>query len=86
MWQSECNNNISYSRYQRGSRSITDNLQLSKEAVAQKSQASSLGGVNMEVDEEEYDIPDEIESVIGRFHYNTFISMVGIFTKHICFT
>ena len=37
----------------------------------------------MEVDEEEYDIPDEIESVIGRFHYNTFISMIGIFTKHI---
>ena len=51
-------------RYQRGSRSLADNLQLSKEAVLQREQGGT--GPSLSADEEEeYDIPDEIENVIG---------------------
>lgn len=55
-------------RYQRGSRSISDNLQLSKEAILQKSQGSNVGGITPMEEEEEYDIPEEIENVIGKLY------------------
>lgn len=73
-------------RYQRGSRSLADNLQLSKEAVAQRMAMSNAGVVAGSADnddDEEYDIPDEIEDVIGktthwsvRRPFNLFMFMV----------
>ena len=45
-------------RYQRGSRSLADNLALS--------QPKENAAWQQADDEEEYDIPDEIEDVIGR--------------------
>ena len=55
-------------RYQRGSRSLADNLQLSKEAVQQRQAVSSTGPQQPGEDDEdeEYDIPDDIENVIGE--------------------
>ena len=53
-----------FHRYQRGSRSLADNLQLSKEAVLQREQGGT-GPLLSADEEEEYDIPDEIENVIG---------------------
>ena len=48
------------SRYQRGSRSLADNLKL----TTPKSEKT----VAMETDEEEdYDIPEEVEEIIGSF-------------------
>ena len=44
-------------RYQRGSRSLADNLQSRK--------AEGVGSRELRDEEEEYDIPDEIEDVIG---------------------
>ncbi|KAH3872506.1 hypothetical protein DPMN_035722 [Dreissena polymorpha] len=53
-------------RYQRGSRSLADNLQLSKEAVQQRQAVSSTGPQQPGEDDEdeEFDIPDDIENVI----------------------
>ena len=44
-------------RYQRGSRTLADNLMAVKTGEADERQ---------DVDEDEYDIPDEIEDVIGE--------------------
>ena len=52
---------LSY-RYQRGSRSLLDNLGGGSGAIA-----GGQGGVTLEdEDEEEYDVPEEIEEVIGE--------------------
>ena len=56
-------------RYQRGSRSLADNLQLSKDALLQKATAGPSVSTSEE-DDEEYDIPDEIEEVIGEICNN----------------
>ena len=51
-------------RYSRGSRSLADNLRKAPASAVQSSMSSNQTA--MEVDEdEEYDIPDEIEDVIG---------------------
>ncbi|XP_052769851.1 tubulin-specific chaperone D-like isoform X2 [Mya arenaria] len=50
-------------RYQRGCRSIADNLQLSKEAVKERIAMETTNG-NEEDDDEDYDIPEEMEEVI----------------------
>ena len=51
-------------RYSRGSRSLADNLRKAPASAVQSSMSSNQ--TTMEVDEdEEYDIPDEIEDVIG---------------------
>ena len=52
-WHAWC-----FARYQRGSRSLADNLALSQPKENTAWQQAD--------DEEEYDIPDEIEDVIGR--------------------
>lgn len=50
-------------RYQRGSRSLAANL-----AMIQSSTASAAVSPEMETEEQEdYDIPEEIETVIGQF-------------------
>jgi len=56
-------------RYQRGSRSLADNLQLSKDALLQKATAGPSVSTSEE-DDEDYDIPDEIEEVIGEICNN----------------
>ncbi len=54
------------SRYQRGSRSLADNLT----TPSNQQSASSVGKMGSTADDddddEEYDIPDEIEDVIGN--------------------
>ena len=49
------------SRYQRGSRSLAENLQ------ANALSSGNQSDVAMETDEEEYDIPDEMEDIIGQY-------------------
>jgi hypothetical protein len=56
-------------RYQRGSRSLADNLQQNKDSDSQrigmtKTTSTPIG----DEEEEEYDIPDDIEEVIGKNH------------------
>ncbi|KAL4240382.1 hypothetical protein ACF0H5_001172 [Mactra antiquata] len=55
-------------RYQRGNRSLADNLQLSKEAVTERATTSNTvipSSNDAADDDDEYDIPDEIEEVIA---------------------
>ena len=53
----------SHYRYQRGNRSLADNLVAPSKA---KVPALSGGIVPSKEEEEEYDIPEEIEDVIGK--------------------
>lgn len=64
-----------YLRYQRGSRSLADNLLQSKETADKVTGGSAAPTTADDDDEEEYDIPDEIEEVIGTNH-NEHIIMV----------
>ena len=50
-------NNSLFIRYQRGSRSLADNLS--------QAQPREGAAVQQSTDDEEYDIPDELEDVIG---------------------
>ncbi len=50
-------------RYQRGSRSLAENLQL--DGSGGKEQVEQSSDVRMEEEDEEYDIPEEIEDIIG---------------------
>ena len=58
-------------RYQRGSRSLVDNLSTKRTASGGIQQTGSL-----QDEEEEYDIPDEIEDVIGQSF--VFINIIAI--------
>ena len=60
---------LNITRYQRGSRSLADNLKQSKDSTSQRitmSNAAPVTSVETEEEDEEYDIPDEIEEVIGN--------------------
>lgn len=51
-------------RYQRGSRSLAANLSMSQSAMV----AAALSPeVETQEQEEDYDIPEEVETVIGKF-------------------
>lgn len=67
---------LNFFRYQRGNRSLADNL----DAPRQPKVPSLSGGLTLtEDDDEEYDIPEEMEDVIGKtLRY----SRVLYFTKY----
>ena len=50
-------------RYKRGSRSLANNLKVSKDIIQGN---TTLETNEEEEEEEEYDIPDEMENTIGR--------------------
>ena len=52
-------------RYQRGSRSLADNIK--QGYIANK---GMMGGNITTENDEEYDIPDEVEDVIGEIRYS----------------
>lgn len=54
-------------RYQRGSRSLAANLAMSQSAAV--SAAVTTEGETQEQEEEDYDIPEEVETVIGPVQF-----------------
>ena len=56
---SDLTKSVSYDRYQRGNRSLMDNLQKGG------SGPTTMNKGQDEEEEEEYDIPEELEDVIG---------------------
>ena len=67
--------NSCFHRYQRGSRSLADNIKLSKEDVLEKQKQAKPED---EDDDEEYDIPDEIEEVIGVYDHRNIVHLGGV--------
>lgn len=53
-----------FSRYQRGCRSLAENLSKSQSATVV---AASTAEMETQEQEEDYDIPEEVENVIGEF-------------------
>ena len=66
-------------RYQRGSRSLTDNLNAGDGTTQGKvDESKNLA----QEDEEEYDIPDEMEEVIGRVNLITLCFLIVLHCLH----
>lgn len=59
-------------RYQRGSRSLADNLATSFDKSNSQQQT-----YNSPAEDEDYDIPDEIEDVIGNVVFKNILSLYG---------
>lgn len=65
-------------RYERGSRSLADNLLLTKEALQQRVSMATSRQVDQE-EEEDYDVPEEMEEVIGTRGYTAHFTFHFIF-------
>lgn len=57
------NSNVNIFRYQRGSRSLAANLSMSQPITA----TTAVTPETEAQEQEEYDIPEEVETVIGKF-------------------
>lgn len=66
-------------RYQRGNRSLAANLSMSQSAIVA---AAVTPEVQVQKQEEDYDIPEDVETVIGQFTPQ--IGLKSVVLKYVC--